>query len=124
MVTSGVSDHGTELMRPDITMVNDDKVSITEVTLTYETSEEYLERRRSEKKTKYKPLVEEELHQAQCTEDEVIPIVIGALGTMTKNTIADLKRLNLTKRKDALQMTVATGSVNIINNHLRRHDFD
>ena len=92
-------------------MVNDDKVSITEVTLTYETSEEYLERRRSEKKTKYKPLVEEELHQAQCTEDEVIPI-------------ADLKRLNVTKWQDALQMTITTGSVNIINNHLQRHDFD
>ena len=54
----------------------------------------------------------------------MIPIVTGELGTMTKNTIADLKSLNLTKQKDALQMTTATGSVNIINNHLRRHDFD
>ena len=104
-------------------MVNGDRVSIIEVTLPYKTSEEYLERRRSEKKTKYKQLVEEELHQAQCTEGEVIPIVIGKLDTMTKNTIADLKRLNLKKQKDALQMTTATGSVNIINNHLRRHDF-
>ena len=115
---------GTELMRPGFKMVNGDRVSIIEVTLPYETSEEYLEKQRSEKKTKYKQLVEEELHHAQCTEGEVIPIVTGELGTMTKNTIADLKRLNLTKQKDALQMTTATGSVNIINNHLRRHDFD
>ena len=34
---------GTELMRPDITMVNGEKVSIIEVPLPYETSEEYLE---------------------------------------------------------------------------------
>ena len=115
---------GTELMRPGFKMVNGDRVSIIEVTLPYETSEEYLEKQRSEKKTKYKQLVEEELHHAQCTEGEVIPIVTGELGTMTKNTIADLKSLNLTKQKDALQMTTATGSVNIINNHLRRHDFD
>ena len=106
-------------MRPDIAMVNREKVSKVEVTLPYETSEEYLEKRRSEKKAKYKRLVEEELQQTQCTEGEIIPIVIGALGTMTKQTLADLKHLKLTKQKDALQMTIATGSINIISNHLQ-----
>ena len=115
---------GTELMRPDITMVNGEKLSIVEVTLPYEISEGYLEKWRSEKKAKYKRLVEEELQQTQCTEGETIPIVIGALGTMTKQTLADLKHLKLTKQKDALQMTIARGSINIINNHLRRQDFD
>ena len=115
---------GTELMRPDIAMVNREKVSIVEVTLPYETSEEYLEKRRSEKKAKYKRLVEEELQQTQFTEGEIIPIVIGALGTMTIQTLADLKHLKLTKQKDAFQTTIATGSINIINNHLRRQDFD
>ena len=109
---------GTELMRPDIAMVNGEKVSIVEVTLPYEISEEYLEKLRSEKKAKYQRLVEEELHQTQCTEGEMTN------GTMTKQTLADLKHLKLTKQKDALQMTIATGSINIINNHLRRQDFD
>lgn len=53
----------------------------------------------------------------QCTEGEVIPIVLGALGTMTRNTLDDLKKLKLQQLRDALQMTIATGGMNILNNH-------
>ena len=113
---------GTELQRPDITMVEGDRATIIEVTLPYETSEEYLERR-SEKIQKYQRLVEEELQQVQCTEGEVIPIVLRALGTMTRNTLDDLKKLKLQQQRDALQMTIATGGMNILNNHFRRNDF-
>ena len=67
--------------------------------------------------------MEEELQQTQSTEGEIVPVVIGSLGTMTKQTLVDLKHLKLTKQKDTVQMTIATGSVNIINN-LRRQDFD
>ena len=113
---------GTELQRPDIMMVECDRVTIIEFTFPYETSEEYLESRRLEKVQKYKRLVEEELQQVQCTEGEVIPIVIGALGTMTRNTIDYLKKLKLQQQRDALQMTIAMGSMNILNSHFQRND--
>lgn len=114
----------TQLLRPDITMIDGDKCFIIEITIPYEGSQEYLQQRRQEKIAKYEPLIKEELQQVQCTEGEVIPLVIGALGTITEESNQDLKRLKLTKQRDALQMTVSTGSVNILNNHFRRQDFD
>ena len=114
---------GTALLRLDITIVDGDSVKIIKVTVPYETSPEYLESRRHDKIHKYKQLIEEELEQVQCTQGEVIPIVIGALGTITESTRQDLKKLNLQNQMDALQMTVATGSITILNNHFRRNDF-
>ena len=114
---------GTALLRLDITIVDGDSVKIIKVTVPYETSPEYLESRRHDKIHKYKQLIEEELEQVQCTQGEVIPIVIGALGTITESTRQDLKKLNLQNQMDALQMTVATGSIMILNNHFRRNDF-
>lgn len=63
-----------------------------------------------------------ELKQVECLEEEVIPIIIGALGTMTQDTLNDLKKLKLHTQKDPLQMTVANGSVNILNAHFKRDD--
>ena len=54
----------------------------------------------------------------------MVPIVIGALGTITEHTKKDLHKLRLHKQRGVLQMIVATSSVNILNNHLRRNDFD
>ena len=110
-------------MRPDITVVDGSKVTIIEVAIPYECSKDYIERRRREKIEKYQELIDEEPQQVECTERE-IPIEIGCLGTMTETTIKDLKKLNLQHHKDALQMTLSTGSVNILNNHFRRSDFD
>ena len=45
------------------------------------------------------------------------------LGTITDNINKDLHTLKLQKQQDALQMIVATGTVNILNNHFRRDDF-
>ena len=59
-----------------------------------------------------------------CTSGQVIPVVIGALGTITAATNQDLKTLRLSSIKDALQMTISTGSVNILNSHFRRNDFE
>ena len=84
-----------------------------------------LQRKKKEGKDReISELIDEELQQVECTEGEVIPIIIGCLGTMTETTIKDLKKLNLQHQKDALQMTLSTGSVNILNNHFRRSDFD
>ena len=98
-------------MRPDVTVVDGSKVTIIEVAIPYECSKDYIESKRREKIEKYQELIDEELQQVECTERE-IPIEIGCLGTMTETTIKDLKKLNLQHHKDALQMTLSTGSVN------------
>ena len=64
------------------------------------------------------------LRQVDCTSGQVIPVVIGALGKLTAATNQDLKTLKLSSIKDALQMTISTGSVNILNSHFRRNDFE
>ena len=64
-----------------------------------------------------------ELGQVECAEGEIAPIVIGALSTMNNEAINDLKKLKLQTQRDALQMTVATDSVNIINAYLKSEDF-
>ena len=64
-----------------------------------------------------------ELEQVECAEGEIAPIVIGPLSTMNNEAINDLKKLKLQTQRDALQMTVATDSVNIINAYLKREDF-
>ena len=72
--------HGTEILRPDITLVEGDDVSIIEVTIPYEKSNAYLEQRRQDKIKKYEPLLQEDgMIQVQCTKGKVIPIVIGEL---------------------------------------------
>ena len=82
-----------------------------------------MERRRG-KIDKYQELIDKELQQVESTQGEVIPIVIGCLETMTESTLKDLKKLKLQHQMDALQMTIATGSINILNNHFRRSGFD
>ena len=115
---------GTELLRPKITMVQNKKAYIVEITIPHETSNTYLEKRALEKVTKYERLLEHnELQQVECEKGEVIPIIIGALGTIDNRTNVNLKKLRFQNRRDALQMVVSIGSVNILNNHFRRSDF-
>ena len=51
---------GTELLRPDITMVKDNKVFKTEVTILYEKNSEYVEQRRPDKIKKYNQLLQQD----------------------------------------------------------------
>ena len=114
----------TELLGPDITMVENDEVTIIEVTISYETHNQYLEQRRQDKINKYeKLLLEDGLLQVQCNKGRIVPIVIGALGTIIDSTNKDLHHVKLQKQRDALQVIVVAGSVSIIKNHLRREDF-
>lgn len=77
-----------------------------------------------EQSEKYQQLLEDDkIQQVQCTKGEVIPIINCALGTITETTNKDLQKLQLQEQGDALQMTIATGTVNILNNHLGRNDF-
>ena len=93
--------------------------------LTNEKSKKHLAQRRMEQSEKYQQLLEDdEIQQVQCTKGEVIPIINGALGTITETTNKDLQKLQLQEQGDALQMTIATGTVNILNNHLGRNDFN
>ena len=113
---------GTALLRPDITMIEGDKAFIIELTIPYETSEAYLLSRMDDKRAKYQPLLNE-LEQVGCTSAEIIPIVVGSLGTITRDSKQILKQLKLRDQMDAIQMTTITGSINILNNHFRRNDF-
>lgn len=81
-----------ELLRQDITMVKDDEVIIVEVTIPYETSNQYLEQRRQDKIRKYEKLLQEDrLLQVQCNKATIVPITIGALGLLEQSQIAPIK---------------------------------
>ena len=83
---------GMELLRQDITMVKDDEVIIVEVTIPYETSNQYLEQRRQDKIRKYEKLLQEDrLLQVQCNKGTIVPITIGALGLLEQSQIAPIK---------------------------------
>lgn len=115
---------GMELLRPDITLIEGNQTKIIEVTIPYEISNSYFSQRRMEKMKKYERLTQpSELLQVECLKGEVIPIVSGTLGTMNQETVNDLKKLKLQTQKDAPQMTVATGSTNILHAHFKR-DFN
>ena len=69
-------------------MVKDDEVFIAEVTILYETSSQYLERRGQDKIKKYEKLLQKDvLQQVQCNRGRIVPIIIGALGTITQKPI-------------------------------------
>lgn len=77
-------------------MVKDDEVFIAEVTILYETSSQYLEQRGQDKIKKYEKLLQKDLlQQVQCNRGRIVPIIIGALGTITQNTNKDLHQLKL-----------------------------
>ena len=107
-------------------MVDGDECTIIEVTIPYETSEEYIHQQRLQKVEKYEQLIKtpDGLRQVDCKSGQIIPIMIGALRTITAATNQDLKMLKLSAIKDALQMTISTRSVNILNSHFRRNDFE
>ena len=109
-------------MKPDITITHNRHSYIIEIRCPYECIVEYLDQRARDKVQKYKPLLKE-LSQVNCNTGKVISLVIGAMGTITDTTNKQLKQLKLTKQKEALQITVIKGSVNILNHHFRRDDF-
>ena len=78
--------------------VKDEEVYIVEVTIPCKKSNEHLEQRRQGKIKKYEPLLQEDdLTQVQCVKGRVIPIVMGALGTITEDTNKDLHILQMQK---------------------------
>lgn len=77
-------------------MVKDDEVFIAEVTILYETSSQYLDQRGQDMIKKYEKLLQKDLlQQVQCNRGRIVPIIIGALGTITQNTNKDLHQLKL-----------------------------
>ena len=102
----------TELLGVDMTLIDNKQCKTIEVSIPYEVSNSYLQQMRMEKKRIYKRLTQStELTQVECIEGEVIPIVIGAFGTMIQDTVNDLKKLKLHIQKDAQQKMVAMGTM-------------
>ena len=92
-------------------MINERHCIIIKFTCPYESSIEYLDQQAQDKVNKYQPLLQD-LQQVDCQSGEI-----------TSWTNAELRKLKLSKHKEALQMTVIKGSVNILNHHLQRDDF-
>ena len=72
-------------------------------------SKEYLQREK-EKVAKYRKLIEHELDQVECKTGEVTSIVIDSMDTIPDKINQELKRLGLTKQREALQMLIIKGS--------------
>ena len=50
--------------------------------------------------------------------------MFASLGTITNSTYKNLKKLKLSKYREALQMMVKKGCINILNDHFRHDDFE
>ena len=65
-----------------------------------------------------------DVKQVDCHSCEIISLVIGSLGTILNWTNTELRGFKLSRFKEALEITVIKGSVNILNQHLRHSDFN
>ena len=82
-------------LRPDLVLWHkDQKVTIIDVTVPYESDEKAFEKARNEKKTKYQPVADWLRNNGH--EDVVIDaFIIGALGSWDTNNEPVLKRLHI-----------------------------
>jgi hypothetical protein len=113
--------HGASYQRPDLICVKDSTCLIVDVTIPYERSTEYLNRRIVEKAEKYRPLCEAVrtfVRSEGCTgvtKVESLGFVVGSTGTVPGNSMATLKSLLIRRPAQLAQQlfwSVLTGSVN------------
>ena len=114
---------GCRAYRPDATIVDGTSCKILEVTVPYETSLGYLDQRAKEKKDKYQVL-KNSCGAGIYTSVEILSVVVGSLGTMTKECIMTLKSLGIAHWAHRIQCSATVGTVRIIRNQLSSNDFD
>ena len=96
-----------ERLKPDITMILQEKAYFIELTVPYEKSLDTLKRREDEKEEKYKTMTVEnipELSQRGVQSTEVIGIAVGATGVITNQTHKKLKTLKIGPQRRNLQL--------------------
>lgn len=112
---------GTVAYRPDISVCRGKKVTLVEVTIPYEISQEHLNQREREKEEKYRILANTiKAEDGRFDEVSVIGVAIGAAGTVTRQTHEKLKFLGIASHSKALQMITLHYSSVIWRNHVYR----
>ena len=109
-----------EKLKPDISMIQGNKLTLVEVTVPYDRGKETLERREREKVEKYKQIRPDNI--AALSERGVIEVntkavVIGVSGSIEKISTKNLKDLGLAKHIRGLQMLCLASSADIWSIH-------
>ena len=60
----------------------------------------------------YEKVIDTELWQVECDTGQVKALVIGSMGTITKDTQKTLKELQLAKKAQSIQMSTIKESIN------------
>lgn len=114
---------GMRVYRPDITVRNDQEMFLCEVTVPYTKDHDYLIQREGEKCAKYRTLKEHIEQLGRYGKVEVVPIVIGAWGTILTRTCESLKTLQVGSGANLLASVASSGSSSIVRTHLKSNDF-
>lgn len=106
---------GGELKKPDMVIKMNDEVLVVDVTVRYEKGA-YLAEAEKEKKRKYQGVAKLMAQRLGTTKSQVIPIVIGSRGAITRRTVNALDKLGI-NRKDKLTIALMTlrSSIEIAN---------
>ena len=103
--------------KPDITIYQENKVILLEVTIPYENQHSTLIRRKHEKESKYQ-ILKNNIIITEDVEVDVVGVAIGSAGTISKQTAGKLRKLNLVTQARALQMITLHYSCLIWFNHI------
>ena len=114
---------GMRVFRPDITVYAGSKVYLCEVTIPFEKDHEYMVQREREKALKYETLRKTLDQSGRYESVEVVPIVIGAWGTIQISCRQALTKLNVKSGIGLLTSIAAIGSSVIARTHLNTNEF-
>ena len=106
-------DHGIEASRPDIVVVEKEKIKAIIVDIASPWDHRGYEKE-VEKIEKYQDLKREIRRLWGIRHLEVVPVVVGALGVVSKRLDASLEKLGVTIRTGPLQKTALLGTARIL----------
>ena len=107
------TDHLIPARRPDLIIINKKKKSICKIVDFAVPADHRINLKESEKKDKYLDLARE-LKKLRNMKVTIVPIVIGALGTITKGLLKGLKDVKVGGRVETIQTTVLLRTARIL----------
>ena len=107
------TDHLIPARRPDIIIINNKKKRICKIFDFAVPADHRINLKESEKKDKYLDLASE-LKKLWNMKVTIVPIVIGALGTITKGFLKALGHMEVGGRVETIQMTALLRTVRIL----------
>ncbi|KAH0816595.1 hypothetical protein GEV33_006196 [Tenebrio molitor] len=105
-----------ENLKPDLVIKSRDRVFVVDVTVRHEDGD-YLTQGRTDKITKYAPLLPVLQDRMGAGSGKVLPVVVGTRGAMPKETVEVLKQLKIIDRKTLLTMSLIALRSSIIIYH-------